>query len=448
MTDLSYATTLLRDTYDNKGPVPRDPASMLRSYLLFLLTSPEIGITKWVDRMYSIPLYAILSGFEPGDIPGVGTFYDFLSRFWSAKGNNIKPAKRPKKRKPKKGKKGEKSPISKPGRVERLVNWMLPRLVQKTNQPTDRLFAFFESQFLAVSAKLGLLGDTNRLSAAGDGTPVITSAYPRSKPTCDCRARGLADCNHPRLYTQPDCDSGWDSARERYFNGYHLYMMNASDSPYDLPLYPRLHPASRHDAISFVVTSIEFTQRFTLGTLDKILLDSAHDAEAIYQLITHQRQEPFIDLNKRGKTNTDLGNGMSLSPEGTPICPKGRKMKPNGFDKARNRQKWRCSPTCECSNAKYGRAFHTHNGKNCRMFLKTPRETEAWKNIYKRRTSVERSNKREKIDYKLEAGRHRSTMMWAIRIYGIMMCQHIDAWYLHQRESLEAMKNQILPQSA
>lgn len=112
ITDLSHATTLLRDSYDDKGPEPRDPASMLRSYLLFLLTRPEIGITKWVDRMYSIPLYAILSGFEPGDIPGVGTFYDFLSRFWSADENNIKPRKKPKKRKPKKGKKGEKSPIS------------------------------------------------------------------------------------------------------------------------------------------------------------------------------------------------------------------------------------------------------------------------------------------------------------------------------------------------
>jgi hypothetical protein len=42
---------------------------------------------------------------------------------------------------------------------------------------------------------------------------------------------------------------------------------------------------------------------------------------------------------------------------------------------------------------------------------------------------VERSNKREKIDYKLEAGRHRSTKMWQIRLFGIMMCQHLDAWY-------------------
>ena len=63
--------------------------------------------------------------------------------------------------------------------------------------------------------------------------------------------------------------------------GYHLYMLSTSDSHYDLPLYPRLQPASRYDAVCLVASSIEFSQRYTLGTIDKILLDAAHDAEAI-----------------------------------------------------------------------------------------------------------------------------------------------------------------------
>ncbi len=46
MIDLSCITTLLQDCYDPKGPKPRDPASMLRSFLLFLMTKPEIGITE------------------------------------------------------------------------------------------------------------------------------------------------------------------------------------------------------------------------------------------------------------------------------------------------------------------------------------------------------------------------------------------------------------------
>ncbi len=74
ITNLSYVTTWLFETYSLKCPCPRDSASMMRSYLLFLLTNPTIGITKWVDQLYRVPLYAIISGFEPNDIPGVGTF--------------------------------------------------------------------------------------------------------------------------------------------------------------------------------------------------------------------------------------------------------------------------------------------------------------------------------------------------------------------------------------
>ncbi|MEX2460619.1 MAG: hypothetical protein WD469_04865 [Paenibacillaceae bacterium] len=32
----------------------------------------------------------------------------------------------------------------------------------------------------------------------------------------------------------------------------------------------------------------EFNQRFNLGIVDKMLLDAAHDAEAIYKLLDHQ----------------------------------------------------------------------------------------------------------------------------------------------------------------
>ena len=458
ITDLSYTTTWLYETYSSKGPSPRDPASMLRSYLLFLFTNPTIGITKWVDELYRVPLYAILSGFEPGDIPGVGTFYDFFERLWGHDKQNIKPQIKPKrkKKKKKKLKKGEKQVHRNPGIVEKLVNRFFRYGSKKKHLPGDRLFDFFQSQFLDVSAKLGILGDLNSLGVAGDGTPLETAKFPRSKPTCKCSAQGIAKCNHPRLYSQPDCNSGWDSSRERYFNGYHLYMISASDSPYDLPLYPRLQPASRHDSVSLVASSIEFSQRFSLGTVEKMLLDAAHDAEAIYELLHHQRIEPFIDLNPRTKKNYSTESDIKISPKGIPICPIGKEMKPNGYDQSQNRQKWRCplangtKNACKspCSTAKYGRTFHTFSEDNLRLFTKTPRSSYEWLLTYKRRTSVERSNKREKVDYKLETGRHRSTKMWHIRLYGIMMCQHIDAWYSHRKEELKDFKQLIFSQVA
>lgn len=456
ISDLSYITTFLSDTYSVKGPTPRDPASMLRSYLLFLLTNPTIGITKWVDELHRVPLYAILSGFEPGDVPGIGTFYDFFNRLWGFTSDNVKPkakSKRKKKKK-KKLKKGEKLPPKDPGIVRKLINRFLQRGAKKKYLPADRLFEFFQSQILNVSANLGLLGNLDSLSVAGDGTPVVTCSLLRSKPSCECYAQGIAKCDHPRLFSQPDCNSGWDSSREKYYNGYSLYMISACDSMYDLPLYPRLQPASRHDSVSFATGSIEFAQRFTLGTINRFLLDAAHDAEAIYELLEHQGIEPFIDLNPRTKKNFSSEGDIKISAKGIPICSIGKEMKPNGYDKSQNRQKWRCpygakaKTSCKkpCSNAKYGRTFHTFSKGNLRLFPKTPRSSEKWKLVYNRRTSVERSNKREKVDYHLEAGRHRSTKMWYIRVYCIMMCQHIDAWYSVKKDSLnlsEILFNQV-----
>ena len=76
-----------------------------------------------------------------------------------------------------------------------------------------------------------------------------------------------------------------------------------------------------------------------------------------------------------------------------------------------------------------------------RLFNIPPRDSKAWKKEYDGRTSVERSNKREKEDYKLEDGRHRSTKMWYCRLYGIMMLQHLDAW---EMPSVEAFQDSLL----
>jgi len=450
ITDLSATASFLKNQYSKFGPLPTDPACLLRSYLLMLLTRKSLSITNWVDELRRVPLYAILSGFEPHHTPGVGTFYDFFPRLWNLASPNIKPHKKFKRRKPKKKgkKKGEKAPTTSPGKVMKFVKRLLRYGTTKKSQAFDRLFDFFQSEFLAVSARLGLLGNLALLSVAGDGTPVITCALLRSKRLCDCRAQGIESCNHKRYFSQPDCDSGWDSSRERFFNGFHLYMLTAADSPHDLPLFPRLQPASRHDSLSLVVSSVEFSHRFTLGTINRIILDAAHDAMGIYLMLEHQSIEPFIDLNPRTVANLELSSDIKLSPKGIPICSANIEMKHNGFERAKERHKWRCplmkgtvcSCSSPCSTAKYGRTFHTFLKDNPRLFPKIQRGSHEWKLIYNRRTAAERSNKREKVDYKLEDGRHRSTMMWYIRTYGIMMCQHIDAWYAHLHEKIDLQK--------
>jgi len=70
--DLSYTDELMRSRYSVFGPRPRTPSCMQRSYLLsidFKVTS----LTDWAAQLKINPLYAILSGFEVGDTPGVSS---------------------------------------------------------------------------------------------------------------------------------------------------------------------------------------------------------------------------------------------------------------------------------------------------------------------------------------------------------------------------------------
>lgn len=110
-------------------------------------------------------------------------------------------------------------------------------------------------------------------------------------------------------------------------------------------------------------------------TVTKLLLDSAHDAMPYYDHCKANNITPFIDLN------------------------------------------WKCGRPPVYKDSP-------------RLFSNPPRNSKSWKMEYNARTSAERCNKREKIDYKLEDGRYRSSMMWYCRLFAIMMCQHLDGWTL------------------
>lgn len=181
-----------------------------------------------------------------------------------------------------------------------------------------------------------------------------------------------------------------------------------------------------------------------------MILDSAHDAMAIYEYLKSERVVSFIDLNQRGTGNKKYKDDITISQKGVPICSRGMEMKDDGYDHTRGRRKYRCPliqkgmVTCEtpCSDSPYGRCVYTYTKDNPGLFPSVARDSDEWNRVYKRRTTCERSNKREKEDYQLEAAKHRSTMMWTIRTYGIAMCQHIDAW--HQEANLD-LQSMLLP---
>lgn len=450
--DLSSVDAMMQDRYSVFGPAPRLPSDMLRSCLLSIKFKIP-SLTSWASSLKQNPLYAILSGFSVGNTPGTGTFYDFMRRLWLSDKNNISDPIHSPNVKPKKPKKnGEKAAPVEKITVQDLLNRF------GVEPPTDfapasRLFEIFKSQFLNVSADKGLV-DFDNLTIAGDGTPVYTATREHKTRTCNCLEKGIRDCKCKRIYHQPDCNIGWDSHRNRYYYGYDLYVLTASDSASDLPVFPFLGPASRHDSHGFLYGWFSMQQHLPEAHVSKLLLDSAHDAMALYEYCRDHNIQPFIDLNGKGGRPLTYKDDFTIGKDGVPICREGFRMRLDGTETSKGRTKFKCpkisfaggSPTCTCahpcSEAKYGRTVHLILKDNPRLFNNPPRNSKEWKLEYNARTSSERCNKRMKIDYKLEDGRHRSTKMWYCRLFAIMMCQHLDAWAVPKKPLLKNLFGQ------
>ena len=217
-------------------------------------------------------------------------------------------------------------------------------------------------------------------------------------------------------------------------------MLTASDSESDLPVFPLLHPASRHDSLGFLHCFFTMKTFLPEYKISKLLLDPAHDAMPVYEYCRRQDIVPFIALNEKRGVKLKYKNDFTIGSDGIPVCMAGLKMRHDGVELSKHRSKFRCplmdrrtkicSCTNSCSDAKWGRTVHLAMKDNPRLLNIPPRDSVEWKLEYNARTSSERCNKRMKNDFALEAGRHRSSKMWYCRLYATMMLHHLFAWEL------------------
>ena len=193
--DLSYTDELLADKYSKFGPCPRTPSCMQRSYLLSIDFKVS-SLTEWTAQLIINPLYAILSGFEFGDTPGGGTFYDFLNRLWNSDSNNLSPHEHPvKEKKVKKPKqKGTKADSIEKITVAELLPQLESAEFRLDDQPYTSLFKIYKKKFLDISVSKDLI-HKDSLASAGDGTPVVTSHRERKNVSVNVKNKGLLTVN-------------------------------------------------------------------------------------------------------------------------------------------------------------------------------------------------------------------------------------------------------------
>ena len=449
------------------GRPPWDPASMLRSCLA-MMECGETSFDKWVAQMRDEPFYAVISGFEPSKVPGVGTFYDFQDRVLQRERQSRSHRRRPYRRRDIRDLAAAHKNKNDLRPHEDIVNRLSERIQSRTFAPTsvDELLTgqsdmnslprweqvlqrLFYGTFVAHSVELGLI-DLNHLHVAGDGAKLPSWSTPRGRKLCQCDNRGKsADerCRCHRAYSDPHALWGWDSYRHCWVYGHTCYELTAYSLRHrcQLPIVITMADGNRHDSLLGLITLYRGKEIFGLP-IQTASLDAAHDAIGYFRLATQRwHMALVIPLNQRHQGHLQFAGPLRFD-DGIPICPAGMPMKHSGFCYDRLRIKWRCplaaSPrtpevtTCpffgnSCSGSPYGRVIYTYPKRNYRLHTRIPRESDLWQRHTNARSCAERSVKRKKYDFHLLQTRTSGRDRWFFRFALAAFCQHIDAWLHH-----------------
>jgi len=269
------------------------------------------------EELKAKPRLAIIAGFAPFDTPVAGSFYHFIDRLKD--GTYQKPCQHIiKQSKLRKGKhlrnlSSEKEQRLRDKKADMAVYDSVTRklkddLHKSADQPRpDDLLKRLEDILIQCaiipSAKRGLLGDTNNISASGDGSALPSGASPYGKPSCNCKQKGIYDCKCPRYYSDPTANWGYDSYRETYYFGHTYYQYVVSTSGHDLSLPPSIAPASETDYTLSMKSMERLRKALKENGLEwKIkyaIHDAGHDSKGNYEYLMDYEITPVIALNAR-----------------------------------------------------------------------------------------------------------------------------------------------------
>jgi hypothetical protein len=471
--DLEPARPILRQGYaeNPRGGKPRDPVIVLRALLLSILVG-QPKLNKWVKDLKASRTLQALCGLgidERSGVPGVGTFYDFMHRLNDGSlrrpcshvarpsDDERRRAASPKDRqKPKdeeraaqqteRGRKALSARRPTPSVTAQLVGVLKEQQAQpNANDLLGRLSSILVEVAIKVSAQKGLLGEIEALAVSGDGSPVRSGGSRHGRRTCDCPKQSRCDC--PRRYSDPDANIGWDSHREQFFYGHHLYEVVASNRKHDLPLALRLDPGSTSDFVA-VLKTIEHLRKTCRDThvarLSAVMLDAGHDGEEIYRFLIDHDMVPVIPLKQPAPAHHPKRKELALSRRGVPQCEGGAELMawaqkgkqrvvyvcpvkagelkacpqaPEGYPQYRCRPVEKLAPTVTLQIK-----------DNPRLCPPLPRNHKRFKKLMKLRSGSERSFAVKKQRFQLEQARHRRQSFWLIRLYLMGVLQHAMAW--------------------
>lgn len=501
---LDPAIKILQRVYSPVHRRPaRDPVCMLR-FLLLMTLFKVASITQWIKQVRSVPFLAILAGFAPDDVPGIGTCYDFLRRIIDGPyqkpcphivrrstltcGSHKRNIKSEKETRKQSHNKDDQNPQQ--SQSEKLVQELLPQADQPRADDFRKILEDLLIQIGVIpSIEQGLITNLEHLIVSGDGSILESGASAHGKPTCSCRSEGIYDCQHDRIYLSPTATWCYDAYRDCFLFGDRYYHLVVHQNGHDFPLHTSMFGGGESDYTlslkDFDRSLKAFRENGLKMHIDMFCGDGHHDSYAHYEYFAAKQVIPIIPLAQKSKkpiphlpeTQADSSadthldspvslNTVSLDTDGTPLCPAGMKMRHHSYNKRRKTHVYACpvkrgtrrngkfiyvthleecprKQDCAPENS-FSPLIYIKSETDPRLYPPILRESKRFKDLMKQRTATERCNYLNDT-YHLDKS-CRNADYGLIRLNLVNIVEHAVIRYLEavKRSSEAEMFNQTL----
>ncbi|WP_098743605.1 transposase [Paenibacillus sp. EZ-K15] len=230
-----------------------------------------------------------------------------------------------------------------------------------------------------------------------------------------CQEAGIIDGTHvaidsaaihayekkePKRKSELTGNANWGAKFDTFGNkvkwiGYKLHL--AVDTKSELPMALKVTPAHVNDGDEgpalMTLAAAKSKAKF-------FMLDAGYDQMKNYEAARNVKAQAIIPLNPRNEKEPPAG----ITGKGTPRCSMGFPMTYWGQEKAH--LKFRCPHAtgqvdcplgmAACSSSNYGVVVKINSQTDLRRYALPHRESRGWKELYNKRTSVERCNSRMK----------------------------------------------------
>lgn len=480
---------------DRRGCPPYDPVALIRS-LLLMFSLGFTSIAKWEAHLKSSPMEAIVCGFEVGNTPSVGTYYNLMKKIEDFEFlKKCEHYKRP--HEMRQGKSAYRMPKDKPKDPQTYEEKhqqskdVLKKLAESLEKHKDEPIPNDQERLLneilletaiRVSAARNLLGNINKTVFSGDGSTLPSGGAANGKPTCDCKENGIYRCHDLRKFSDKDAQWGYDT-NEGWVFGYRYYQYVCSSEGHDLPLYLSMNSCNTHEGVMFLHSLDRFQKElkeyFPEMQLGCFTGDSIHDAYPCYKYLlgsdiryaipyAHQPSSCNAFPGQIRITNPAspyYNQTITVNEQGIPLCPGGCPMRYMSTHRC-GHHVYGCPAkrATNCGGKRGVRKIHLDEcpfGTLCdpesqwgpyvsikpkddpRLHPAIPRDSQEYKTLLATRSGCERSNSRKKIYYRLKHTQGRVMSYRFTQALLISLLEHSSSWVKEDLKDKEITKANV-----